>query len=444
MDLNMENWKSFCKRYLNKKEDLKNFKLFIRNSFEEYGVYPDSINCCEGLYLFLAKENFKKILIVYGEGPLLSKFNGVPEKVNKISAKVCQLTNENCNVIRSIFSFTNPSNHRGKEITIGLGDRLGLASAGHIRLIKDTLIFPVLAQQSIRELNLTGRTYEDVLCAAAWAVFQEGYTCGYGADGDHLKTSQEVQMALDCGFTMITLDCSEHIDNAAATLSDMEVEAEYNKLDEKTKDYLESKYQYKEFPLSIGAILFNASDLRRAALIYLKAISFTIEIYNNVIKKSGKSIDFEMSIDETLTSTTPQSHFFVASELVAGGVEITSLAPRFCGEFQKGIDYRGSKGLFEIEFSIHVEIAKFFGYKISVHSGSDKFSIFPIVGDRTHGKYHLKTAGTNWLEAVRIIAAHKAPLYRKMHKFALENLNEAKKYYHSQVQLSKRFLISIF
>ena len=110
----------------------------------------------------------------------------------------------------------SPVVHKGKKVTIGLGDRLGLASPGHIRTVTDLDVFPVLAQQSIRELNLTGRTYDDVISAAAWAVFQQGYKKGYGADGDHLKTAEEVKMALDIGMTMITLDCSDHIDYDAA------------------------------------------------------------------------------------------------------------------------------------------------------------------------------------------------------------------------------------
>ena len=137
-----------------------------------------------------------------------------------------------------------------------------------------------------------------------------------------------------------------------------------------------------------------------------------------------------MSIDETLTPTTPEAHFFVASELVSNGVEIRNLAPRFCGEFQKGIDYRGDINRFEEEFAVHVSIARHFGYKISIHSGSDKFSVFPIIGTKTSGRFHLKVAGTNWLEAVRVIAAKNPGLFRRMYLCAVENLNEAKKYYH--------------
>jgi len=296
--------------------------------------------------------------------------------------KLCPLTARNSNVIRKIFDFTNPRSSKGNDITLGLGDRLGLATGGHIRLLNDYNIFPVFAQQSIRELNLTGRTYEEVLSSVVWSVFREGYKNGYGADGDHLKTHEEVKYALDCGFTMITLDCSEHI------------------------------------PYGLEAV-----------------VKFTTEIYNDHIR--GKNIDFELSIDETQTVTTPEDHLFVAQALKKSGVEIMSLAPRFCGEFQKGIDYIGDVKQFIKEFKSHVEIAEKFGYKISIHSGSDKFSIFPVVGKQTGGKYHLKTAGTNWLEAVRVIAEADPVLYREMHQFALENLEEARKYYHITCDLSK-------
>src|SRR5699024_7549224 len=147
--------------------------------------------------------------------------------------------------------------------------------------------------------------------------------------------------------------------------------------------------------------------------------------------------DFEMSIDETLTPTSPEAHFFVANELIDGGVEITSLAPRFCGEFQKGIDYIGDIEQFEREFNAHFAISEHFDYKISVHSGSDKFSIFPIIGDITKRRYHLKTAGTNWLEAMRVIAKNDPALYRDIHSFALDNLDKAKAYYAIGADLDK-------
>lgn len=409
---------------------VKSLKAEAEKNSDLYGVYPKSIYSVGDAIVFMFRNEFEKGLVVYGEDEGLSGIKGNETFVNGIKTKVCPLTNGNCGVMRKVFSFMNPQPHRGHKITIGLGDRLGLASPGHIEAVKELDVFPVLAQQSIRELNLTGRDYNDVVSAAAWAVFQEGYTKGYGADGDHLKTPKEVQMALDVGMTMITLDCSEHIDNVAADEDINVLVKKYEQFSADERNKWETRYGEKHIEVSGTRFFISKDDLIRMACVYGKAIHHTLDIYYNFINKCGRAIDFEMSIDETLTSTTPASHYFVASELVQAGVEITSLAPRFCGEFQKGIDYCGDLEQFKKEFSNHVDIANHFGYKISVHSGSDKFLVFPTVGERTNGKYHLKTAGTNWLEAIRVIAVKKPDLYRKMHTFALEHLYEAKKYYH--------------
>ncbi|MDR1735318.1 MAG: tagaturonate epimerase family protein [Oscillospiraceae bacterium] len=345
-------------------------------------IYLNSLTRHGDSTLFIAKENGGKSLYVYGAGEAFDALQGEVLALPGGAVKRCALTNANAKAIRALFPFTRPSSHKGRPFTLGLGDRLGLASAGHIRLIRDMDVFPVLAQQSIRELNLTGRTYDDVLASAVWAVFQEGYRKGWGADGDHLKTREEVKMALDSGFTMITLDCSEHIKNSGQTPED----------------------------------------------VYGQAIGFTVDIYNEFI--CGTDIDFELSIDETQTTTSPEAHRFVAQALKKADITLVSLAPRFIGEFQKGIDYRGDLAAFEKDFKVHEEIAKEFGYKLSIHSGSDKFAVFPVIYRETGKNVHVKTAGTNWLEAVRVIAGKEPALYRKIHETALKYLPEAKKYYH--------------
>jgi hypothetical protein len=101
------------------------------------------------------------------------------------------------------------------------------------------------------------------------------------------------------------------------------------------------------------------------------------------------------------------------------------------------VDYIGDIAQFEREFGEHAAIARYFGYKLSIHSGSDKFSVFPIIGRLTRGVFHVKTAGTNWLEAMRVVAMKNAGFYRKVHKFALQVFDEAKKYYHVTTDLSK-------
>jgi hypothetical protein len=235
---------------------------------------------------------------------------------------------------------------------------------------------------------------------------------------------------------MITLDCSEHIDNDLVDMPQSEVDKLYLELPMDIITELERDYLNKTIPIDQNInITFSKDDFRRTVLIYLPAIKHALSIYNELLK--DVDVDFEVSIDETLSTTSPEQHYFVANELIKKDVKIVSLAPRFVGEFQKGIDYRGDVHEFENDFLLHAKIAEKMGYKISVHSGSDKFSIFPIVGRLTGGKYHLKTAGTNWLEAVRVIAAQDPKLYREIHTFALENLSEARKYYHVIADVSK-------
>ena len=400
----------------------------IKKNVDLYNIYPQSIYEKDHSILFMVKHHNIKYLMILGEGPLLDSFEGEFLYSNK--GKICPTNHVNSKLLRKYFPFTSPVSHKNHSVTLGLGDRLGLASVGHLRLLKDYDVFPILAQQSIRELNLTGRDYYDVLDSASWAVFQEGYDLGFGADGDHLKTSEEVQMALDYGFTMITLDCSNHIDSSINEFTELEIEEDYLKIDKSTRDELEEKYLNKTF--SIGddtTITFKDIDFKRIVLVYLNTIEFATEIYNDLIAPLGGKIDFELSIDETLFSTSVEAHFLIASELIQRGVDITSLAPRFHGEFQKGIDYIGDKDTFEKDFYLHFLVAKHFNYKISVHSGSDKFKVFPIIGEITKGCYHLKTAGTNWLEALRVIALKDRRLFREIFQFAINHLEKAKAYY---------------
>jgi hypothetical protein len=391
-------------------------------------IYWNSLTRHGNSTLFVAKDGGVKSLYVCGAGEAFDKFEGDVVPLPGGLVKRCPLSNANAKTVLALFPFTRPVNHKGRPLTIGLGDRLGLASAGHIRAVRALGVFPVLAQQSIRELNLTGRTYDDVISAAVWAVFREGYRDGWGADGDHLKTYEEVAMALGCGVTMITLDCSEHIRNDIAVMPEAEAEILYDELDIDEKTRLESTYAGKVFPLDGDTeIQITSRQLKKIALVYGGAIRHTIDIYDKLI--AGKNIDFEMSVDETLSATSPEAHYFVANELLKAGVEIVSLAPRFCGEFQKGVDYIGDTVVFEKEFLLHAKIAKKLGYKLSIHSGSDKFSVFPIVYKETACNIHIKTAGTNWLEALRVIARYEPLLFRRILEFALVNLSEAKKYY---------------
>lgn len=401
------------------------------------GVYPASVAESGGDRVAMAKIGGERKLIAVGGGKLYSELAGETSTGSGTAFKVCPLTHENRLVLNGAFEFTKPRAIGTKTATIGLGDRLGLASPGHIKTVAGRDIRPILAQQSIRELNLTGRTYEDVLDAAAYAVFQEGYKDGWGADGDHLKTTEDIEYALRLGFSMLTLDASEHIDGGAGAADDAEIARRYEELDAAYRARIESDYADREFNVSGASFSVSLAELKRYALVYGQAIRFMVDIYRKYIATAGRPIDFEISIDETATPTDPGAHWFVANELKREGVEVYSMAPRFCGDFQKGIDYIGDIAQFEKELAVHAAICDHFGYKLSVHSGSDKFSVFPLVAKYTSGRFHLKTAGTNWLEAMRTIARVNPGLYRRMHAHAAERVEEALKYYHITADFSK-------
>jgi hypothetical protein len=433
----MEGWKVFCQGNLNSNLDVDLLKRIARGNFTQYGVYPDSIQKKGDSVFFIARNNGQKVLIVISKKEDEFAFYGDKEEIEGKAVSVCPLSYENSLIIRQLFVFTNPVPNTRMDISVGFGDRLGIASPGHIRLIEDLPVFPVLAQQSIRELHLTNRNFADVIAATAWAVFQEGYTKGYGADGDHLKSREEVKMALENGCTMITLDCSEYIRNDVQDVSIVVLKGQYGNIGPEKTELLKSAYIGHAFTLMDGTtIAFTQETLDKIVYTYFQAIQFTKEIYRDYIAPSEKEIDFEISIDETMTPTSPEAHYFVAKELTGSGVKMMSIAPRFCGEFQKGIDYKGDLVQFETEYKLHEEIAETFGYKLSIHSGSDKFSAFPIIG-KFSKKYHIKTAGTSWLEAVRLITAKNPDLYRRMHKFALLHFQEATKYYHVTTNLNK-------
>jgi len=152
----------------------------------------------------------------------------------------------------------------------------------------------------------------------------------------------------------------------------------------------------------------------------------------------GTDCDLEISVDETETPTSPAEHLLVATELQRLGVRWTSLAPRFVGRFEKGVDYIGDLNEFETEFAKHAAIARYFGfYRLSLHSGSDKFSIYAPAARQAKGLVHLKTAGTSYLEALRVIAAADPEFFRGIFHLALERYEVDRTSYHVSAELSK-------
>jgi hypothetical protein len=119
-------------------------------------------------------------------------------------------------------------------------------------------------------------------------------------------------------------------------------------------------------------------------------------------------------------------------------MKLVSLAPRYLGAFEKGIDYRGDLGLFERSLRDHVAIARRLGpYKLSLHSGSDKLSIYETFARATGGRFHVKTAGTSYLEAIRVVARHDQVLLRRIVQFCRERFESDRATYHVSAQLDR-------
>lgn len=419
---------------------LKPFPLGVQR------IYPSSFRRIGGLFYGLIRCPEGRKLAVVGEREELvadpfrgELFSGRP------GLKLCDLSLENTPLLMEKFPWTRPIPLRKVPFTIGTGDRLGNATPGHLKAVRKYEIRPVLAQQSVRENKQTGRTYPEVIADAAWAVFQEGYEGGYGADGDHLKSLDELRDALRAGVSMVTLDLSEVLDLRAFELSSEEVDRAFDDLvDPGDREVLFHLFLDKEFrfggaqtPFSLS---FDKETIKRNVLLYHRAFELSEAFYREIVSWTNHRplIDFEISIDETTFPTSPESHLFFVIALQHRGVRFDSLAPRFVGEFQKGIDYVGDLAALRTQFDRHAAIARDSGgYKLSVHSGSDKFSAFPIMGKLSKGLLHVKTAGTSWLEAVRLIATVAPSLYREMHEYALTVFDEATKLYHVTTDLAR-------
>ena len=426
----------------------------------EMHVYPRSITALEGVVFFLGRQGQTKWLgLLYQDVSAdAARFHGEERGVEleqPLTLRLCPTDHANAVALRRTLPFTAPQ-VVGVHKAFGCGDRLGLATPGHVRAVRKALqqgsaqadVVPVFAQQSIREMARSGRTPEQVLDDATWGVFQEGWRAGFGADADHLKTTADVDVCVDAGYTMYTVDPGDHVDNEAVTaaLDDLvrRVEALPWDVLESSPEELRSAYLGRTFDLGDGVVIrFSEETLLRAAAKYGRAVAHSTTMYRHLLGRmgdpvSGQSCELEVSVDETETPTTPEEHFFVASELRRLGVRCVSLAPRFVGRFEKGVDYIGDVKQFEKEFARHVAIARALGpYKLSVHSGSDKFSIYPIVARLAGDLVHLKTAGTSYLEALRALASTAPALFREILDFARERYPVDRATYHVSADPAK-------
>ncbi|MDP0497224.1 MAG: tagaturonate epimerase family protein [Verrucomicrobiota bacterium JB024] len=323
----------------------------------------------------------------------------------------------------------NPPVILGLKKSFGFGDRLGLAGPGHLAALEKSTFTGVLAQQSMREMTRTRRRADQVVEAAQDAVNAAHYTRPWGADADHLKTEADIEMMAKAGFTYFTLDPTPAVVNAADTMKEAELRAEADKLVREgvlgpdwMARYLGDKWEVDNGP----PLAFEEEPLLRAAVKFARATAETARLHNAVARHCpDRPFEVEVAVDETAKPTSHREHLFLALELKRRGVSFVGLAPRFVGKFEKGIDYVGDISVFTSELERHAAIARRLGpYKISVHSGSDKFSLYPFIGRICGELLHIKTAGTSYLEALRVIWRTNPDLFREIARYAAEHFAE--------------------
>jgi len=303
---------------------------------DKYKVYISSIKSEKDNYFFMVKDGKEKFLIVVAVPILANKFEGenLEEKIvdeKKLIIKKCYLKHLNLFLLREIFPHLNPS-FCGLRASFGTGDRLGIATPAHLQAFKGKGIFPILAQQSVREMARTERNWQKVLDDTIWGCFEEGYEGQFGADADHVKKVKELKEAADCGFTMFTIDPSDFIRNDIERLSKQELEQLYNQISNIKE--IENLYLNKKYKIGKQELIFDEESLKEIILTYSEAL-------NHVVLRIFKRLQKGKIRFRNFCRRNSHCHFSFGSSIYCSGASkkrgrFAELSPSFLRGLAKG------------------------------------------------------------------------------------------------------------
>ena len=291
------------------------------------------------------------------------------------------------------------------KFSMGIGDRFAHQGVAQLdAIIESGLDIAPVWNKSHREHTIVGSSPADVRREADNAVGLRGWKGAYFVDADHIGLATVDAFVESSDF--FTLDVADAIGNKAEP-ADIDAFVEAN------QKYVGSlSIAGIDGPLEISQQLLHATAEK-----FLLAVKEAGRIYRHVVKAKGNA-DFvtEVSMDETDEPQTPAEMLLILSAVAAEQIPAQTIAPRFSGRFNKGVDYVGDAGQFAAEFESDIAVIDFavreFGLpdnlKLSVHSGSDKFSIYGPIHSairRFDAGVHIKTAGTTWLEEIIGLAA---------------------------------------
>jgi hypothetical protein len=293
---------------------------------------------------------------------------------------------------------------QGLQLTrysIGVGDRFAHQAKPQLQACIDALnngveVIPVW-NKSNREHTIIGSEPSNVRQAADAAVQALGWTHPYFCDADHITSQTVGRFVASCDF--YTIDVADFIGNPAPT-------ADIDAFVARHPDLL----QPIVLPSFGEPLRITPELLRKTTEKYLAAVKKAGEVYRIIVNARGEGNFIpEISMDETDSPQTPLELLIIFAAIADEGIPVQTIAPKFSGRFNKGVDYQGDVSQFEQEFALDLaaiaHAVEHFGLpsnlKLSVHSGSDKFSLYrPIHNSikRFNAGVHLKTAGTTWLE----------------------------------------------
>ncbi len=290
-----------------------------------------------------------------------------------------------------------------EKFTFGMGDRFAHEGKAQLKAVVEAKklginVIPVW-NKSNREHTIVGSKPDSVLVEAKEAVAAHNWTEDFHVDADHINLSNVDGFLAASDF--YTIDVADYVGKGA---SQEDVGALLNEH--------ASLVGSIEIPGLSYALTVTEEDVKQAADKFLAAVREAAKIYRYIAEKKGaENIIAEVSVDETDIPQTPVELLLILAMLAKEEVPVQTIAPKFTGRFNKGVDYVGDLAQFEKEFDEDLCVlsyaVKAFGLpstlKLSVHSGSDKFSIYPIINRlvKKHGAgLHVKTAGTTWLEEV--------------------------------------------
>jgi hypothetical protein len=411
---------------------------------------PESLVERDGMALWLEREGARSWLAIAAprDAVVFERFAGErAEGQEGYAVQRCPTTQANARALRETLPWLRPA-LLGLSTSAGFGDRLGRATVGHVRALRAALntapgrtIAPIFAQQSARENARTGRTPEQVLADATWGAFEAGWPGPVGADADHVKTIADIDACAAAGYSFYTIDPGEYVDSDADD-ADPEAIGErvsalpWERLESTPGDLMQS-YAERSVPLESARVELGGLAALRAAAKYGRAIAHVTALYR-YLATLRIPFELEVSVDETATPTTLVEHIYIASELRRLGVRWVSLAPRYVGRFEKGVEYIGDLGALARDLRGHAEVARALGpYKLSLHSGSDKFAVYPLLEAATGGMLHLKTAGTSYVEALRVVAGAEPGLFHEVVALARERYPSDRASYHVSAEVDR-------